>query len=298
MSSGSVLRALHATGKYRLIAVTRDTTSASATKIKSRYPDVELVKADLADVESLKNAFKGADIVFGVTLFAQPDILNQVAAGNVDAEFNHGKNTTDAAIAAGVKDIIFSTIYSMIELTGGKYSMALQFEGKYKIEKYIKSKNSEIRGAFIHLGLYMEDFIGYSRISPEDNKTVEFTLPLKPTTKVPLVDATNDTGGVVSYMLDHFDDFVGKTVEVSGGYYEAQEIAKAFTEVTGKPARYVQLPYESANSITAEQLYRGLDEFGYFGWKTDFLELNKKMDYKHTTPTEFWKSRGWTGPSQ
>ncbi|KAJ1665416.1 hypothetical protein IW140_003385 [Coemansia sp. RSA 1813] len=295
---GSVLRALHATGKYKLIAVTRDTSSASSTKLKSKYPDVKLVEANLNDVESLKKAFEGVDVVFGVTLFWQPDIMDQVAAGNVDAEFNQGKNVADAAIAVSVKDIIFSTSYSMSELTGGKYTKAIHFDGKYKIEKYIRSKAAEIRGAFIQLGSYMENFVNFSRVSSEDNETIEFTFPAKPTAKLPLVDTANDTGGVVSHMLDHFDDFVGKTVEVSGGYYEAQEIARAFTEVTGKPARYVQTPFDAFNSVIMEQMFRGMDEFGYFGWKTDFLELNKQMSYKHTTPVEFWKNRGWTGPSQ
>ncbi|KAJ1663357.1 hypothetical protein IW140_001907 [Coemansia sp. RSA 1813] len=298
IQGGSVLRALHAAGKYKLTAVTRDASSAASTKLKSKYPDVKLVEANLDDAGSLKNAFKGADIVFGVTQFLQPDILSRIAAGDIDAELNQGKNVTDAAIASGVKNIIFSTMYSMSELTGGKYPDAIQSEGKYKIEKYIRSKAAEIRSAFIYLGCYMDNFINGARISTEDSETVEFTFMVKPTTKIPLVDTANDTGGVVSHMLDHFDDFVGKAVEVSGGYYEAQEMARAFTEVTGKPARYVQLPYESMNSIPVEQMFRSFDEFGYFGWKTDFLEINKKMSYKHTTPVEFWKSSGWTGPSQ
>ncbi|KAJ2400443.1 hypothetical protein GGI23_002032, partial [Coemansia sp. RSA 2559] len=212
--------------------------------------------------------------------------------------FKQGKNVADAAIAAGVKDIIFSTLYSMNELTHGKYPDALNCEGKNKIEKYIKSKAAEIRGAFVHLGYYLENYVNFSRISPEDGKTVEFTFPLHPTTKIPVVDTANDTGGVVAHVIDHFDDFVGKAVVVSGGYYEAQEIVSVFTQVTGKPARYVQLPYDFANNVAMEQMFRGFDEFGYFGWSTDFLETNKEMDYKHTTPVEFWKNRGWTGPSQ
>ncbi|KAJ2584428.1 hypothetical protein EV177_010078, partial [Coemansia sp. RSA 1804] len=58
------------------------------------------------------------------------------------------------------------------------------------------------------------------------------------------------------------------------------------------------LPYEALNNKDMELLFRSFDEIGYFGYKTDFLEVNKKMDYKHTTPVDFWKNRGWTGPSQ
>ncbi|KAJ1894905.1 hypothetical protein LPJ81_005071, partial [Coemansia sp. IMI 209127] len=115
---------------------------------------------------------------------------------------------------------------------------------------------------------------------------------------LPFVDTANDTGAVVLHILDHFDDFVGKAVVVSGGYYEAQEIASAFTKATGKPARYVQLPYDATGIVPVEQMFRSLDEFGYCGWRTDFLDTNKEMEYKHTTPVEFWKNRGWTGPAQ
>ncbi|KAJ1895997.1 hypothetical protein LPJ81_004840, partial [Coemansia sp. IMI 209127] len=237
LQGGSVLRSLHSAGKYNITAVTRNTSSASATEIKSKYPDVKLIKADLDDVESLTKAFKNTDLVFGMTLFDQPDIMNRIAAGDVDVEFNHGKNIADAAIASGVKDIIFSTLYSMSELSNGECLDAIQFDGKYKIEKYIKSKATEIRGAFIHVGYYMENYVSLSRISPEDNRTVEFAIPAKPTTKLPLVDIAKDTGGVVSHMLDNFDDFVGKTMPVCSGFYEAQDMVNAFTEVTGKPAR-------------------------------------------------------------
>ncbi|KAJ1662326.1 hypothetical protein IW140_005961, partial [Coemansia sp. RSA 1813] len=296
LQGGSVLRALHATGKYKLIAVTRNTSSTSAKEIKTKYPDVELAAADVNDIESLKKAFQGADFVFGMTQFFQPEVMNKIEAGNLDAEYNQGKNLVDAAIAVGVKNAVFSTLPSMKKTSGGKFPNVHHFEGKYRVEEYLKSQADKIRGAAIHVGFYMENYVDFSRISPEDKETIEFSLPLPPKALLPLVDTANDTGAVVSYMLDHFDNFVGKTVQVSGGYYEAQEMVSVFKEVTGKPARYVQIPHAYLNSEELEQMFKGIEEFGLFNKSTDFLKLNKKMDYKHTTPTEFWKSRGWTGP--
>ncbi|KAJ1890840.1 hypothetical protein LPJ81_005857, partial [Coemansia sp. IMI 209127] len=58
------------------------------------------------------------------------------------------------------------------------------------------------------------------------------------------------------------------------------------------------LPYEAMSNEDLKQMFMSWDEFGYFGWKTDFLDFNKKLDTKLTTPTEFWKNRGWTGPSK
>ncbi|KAJ2554208.1 hypothetical protein EV175_002663, partial [Coemansia sp. RSA 1933] len=256
---GSVLRALHATGKYKLSALTRDVSSPSATKLKTEYPDVKLVEASVDDVESLKKAFKGNDFVFGMTTPVMPWLQDPKAPLPADHEFKQGKNIADAAIASGVKDIIFSSLYSIDKLSDGKYPGSNHFENKDKTEKYIRSKSSEIRSAFIQLGFYMQNAVNFSHISPEDNKTVIFTLPVKPTTKLPFVDAANDTGPVVSYMLDNFDEFAGKTMPVSGGYYEAQEIANAFTKVTGKPSRYVQIPAESLNNEDMEHMFKSYD---------------------------------------
>ncbi|KAJ2660247.1 hypothetical protein IWW48_003079 [Coemansia sp. RSA 1200] len=298
LQGGSVLRALHATGRYKLVAVTRNTSSESAKEVKTKYPDVELVAANIDDTASLERVFEGADFVFGMTQFFQPEIIDKIGSGNLDAEYTQGKNIIDAAIAAGVKNIVMSTLPSMKEISGGKYSKVHHFEGKHRVEEYLKSKTDKIRGTTIHVGFYMENYLQYSQISSEDKTTVEFTFPLSPTAKVPLAEAGRDTGGVVSYIIANFDDFVGKATEVSGGFYQPQEMVDAFTEATGKPARYVQIPYTYLGSEDLEQMFKGVEEFGLFDKSLGFLETNKKMGYKHTTPVEFWKNCGWTGPSQ
>ncbi|KAJ2083077.1 hypothetical protein H4R24_001116 [Coemansia sp. RSA 988] len=297
LQGGSVLKILNAAGSYKLRALSRNPNSVSAKKLAANYPDVEWAQADLNDTSSLRKALTGVDIVFAVTNFFQQDILAKVDAGDKDAEFTQGKNIVDAAIDAGVKSIIYSSLDSMKQLSDGKYTDILHFEGKHKVEEYISSKADKIKGYFIYLGIYMENYTQFSRISPEDNKTVEFTMPLKPTTKIPLVDTANDTGHVVKYILEHPDECLGEVVEVSGGYYEAQEMATAFTKATGKPARYVQIPYEAAGMDELCQMFKAIDEFGSFGGRTDFLRRNKEMDYIFVTPEEFWKNRNWDGPS-
>ncbi|KAJ1798499.1 hypothetical protein LPJ59_002462 [Coemansia sp. RSA 2399] len=298
LQGGSVLRSLHATGRYKLVAMTRDVSSSSAADIANRYPDVKLAAADVEDVGSLKAAFEGVDFVFGMTQYFQPAIMDKVEAGDYDAEYNQGKNIVDAAIAAGVKNIVFSSLPSMKEISGGKYPSVHHFEGKNRVEKYLESQASNIRGVAVHIGSYMENFVNYARISPEDNETIEFPFPYTATAPLPLVDVANDTGLVVSYIIAHFDSFVGKAIEVSGGYYSSQDMVKAFTEATGKPARYVQIPHAYFHSDDLEQMFRGIEEFGLFNGSTKFLEFNKKLDSELTTPVEFWKHRGWAGPSQ
>ncbi|KAJ2182048.1 hypothetical protein GGF45_001126 [Coemansia sp. RSA 551] len=298
LQGGSVLKTLHSSGGYKLRALTRNPESATAKSLAEKYPGVEWVQANLDDVESLRKAFDGVDIVFAVTQFFQPDIMDKVSKGDTNAEYSQGKNIVDAAIAAGVKSMIYSSLESMKQTSHGKYPDVLHFEGKHRVEEYLSSKANQISGYFVYVGFYMENYTQFVHISPEDNKTVEFTMPLNPTTKIPLVDTANDVGPVVEYIIKHPEECLGLVVEASCGYYEAQEMAKAFTEVTGKPARYVQLPYEAVGSDELVQMFKGTDEFGLFAGRTEFLERNKEMNHKFTTPTSFWKHRNWTGPSQ
>ncbi|KAJ2521162.1 hypothetical protein H4217_001569 [Coemansia sp. RSA 1939] len=298
LQGGSVLRSLHADGRYKLVALTRDPSSALASSIKDRYPDVKVVAANASDIVSLENAFKGVEFVFGMTQFFQPEVSDAIKAGNFDVEYNQGKNIIDAAISAGVKNVIFSSLPSMKRISNGKYPSVHHFEGKNRAEEYLKSKGDRICGVALHVGSYLENFVNYGYISSEDNKTVEFAFPYSPGAPLPIVDVANDTGAVVSHIFSHIDEFAGKSIEVSGGYYSSQDVVDAFTEATGKPARYVQIPHSYFKSEDLEQMFKGIEEFGLFNGSTEFLEFNKRLDYKLTTPVEFWKNRGWFGPSQ
>ncbi|KAJ2784959.1 hypothetical protein GGI15_002087 [Coemansia interrupta] len=295
LQGGSVLKTLYGTGQYKIRALTRNPTSDAAKKLQAAYPNIELAAADLDAPETLQKAFAGSDVVFGVTQFFQKDILERVHQGDLDAEFNQGKAMVDAAIAANVPAMVYSSLDSMKQISSGKYPGVVHFDGKHRIEEYLASKMDKIRGYFVYAGFYMNNYMDFARRSPEDG-AVEFSFPIKPTAKLPLVDTANDIGPVVSYILDHPEECLGTVCEASGGYYEAQDMVKAFTEVTGKPARYVQIPYEYLGNEELEQMFRGIEEFGLFNGRTDFIERNNTMKYKFTTPVEFWQRNGWTGP--
>ncbi|KAJ2845888.1 hypothetical protein J3B02_004554 [Coemansia erecta] len=296
LQGGGVLNSLYDTGKYKIRALTRNPSGEPAKLLLMKYPGIEVAAADLDDTESLRKAFKDIDIVFGVTQFFQKEIMDKIEAGDIDAEYIQGKNMVDAAIAAGVKDMVFSSLDSMKKVSGGKYPNVLHFEGKYRIQEYLISKADQIRGFVVHVGSYMENFVNYARISSEDNMTVEFYFPYSAEIMLPLVDGAKDTGAVVAYILDHPEEYLGKVVEISGGYYEAQDMVKAFTEVIGKPARYVQTAYEDVPSEELKEMFYALQEFGLFSGKEKLHAQNEKIDYKFVTPTEFWKNRGWAGP--
>ncbi len=61
-----VVKELSNTNKYKIRAITRNTKSSKAIEL-GRLKNVELVKGDLMDPESLNKAFEGVDVIFGNT---------------------------------------------------------------------------------------------------------------------------------------------------------------------------------------------------------------------------------------
>jgi len=91
---------------------------SNARALKESIPEIELVVADLDDVEALKKAFGGAYGVFGLTNFMEH---------GYDGEVRHGKNIVDAAKAAGVKHLVYSTFV-------GEHSGVPHFDSKWEVD--------------------------------------------------------------------------------------------------------------------------------------------------------------------
>src|SRR6476660_3716633 len=117
---GGVLRALQASGQFKVRALTRNPD-------EHRELAEEVVAADLGKPETLKAAFEGAHGVFLVTNFqeAGTDELKQATAA------------ISAAKDAGVKHLIWSTLPDVEAISGGKFNVP-HFTGKAKIDRVVR----------------------------------------------------------------------------------------------------------------------------------------------------------------
>src|SRR6185436_17154199 len=99
---GGLARAIVAdpAGGFAASAITRDVNKDKAKALKAA--GAEVVSGDLDDVESLKKAFAGAYGVYAVTNFWEHF--------SAEKEKAQAKNIADAAKAAGVKHVIWSTL--------------------------------------------------------------------------------------------------------------------------------------------------------------------------------------------
>ena len=117
---GGVLRALQASGQFKVRALSRNPG-------KHRELADEVVEADLNRPETLKAAFEEAHGVFLVTNFREKgtDELKQATAA------------IRAAKDAGVKHFVWSTLPNVEAISGGEFDVP-HFTGKGKIDRIVK----------------------------------------------------------------------------------------------------------------------------------------------------------------
>src|SRR6516225_5436013 len=129
---GGVVDALLGAGKFAVRVASRNPASDAARALAVR--GVEVVQADLLDPSSLRSALAGAHGAFVVTNFWDP--------AQMPRETEIGRAAVQAARAAGVKHLIWSTLPDCEKLTGGRLKVA-HFPGKARVDAAVKPDGFE-----------------------------------------------------------------------------------------------------------------------------------------------------------
>jgi uncharacterized protein YbjT (DUF2867 family) len=127
--------------KYALRGVTRDLESAKAQALMQR--GVEMVKADLNDVESLRAAMRGSYGAFGVTDFW--------AVHSQEIEMQQGKNIFEACKAEGVSHYVYSSLPYAEKVTEGVLNLPY-YDGKAMVEEFIEANKGDTICSYIRPG--------------------------------------------------------------------------------------------------------------------------------------------------
>jgi hypothetical protein len=188
--------------------ISRDPSKPSAKKWSDQ--GVELVAGDLDDVESLKKAFQGANVVYGTTDFWQ-HLLNPqnhalAAEQNrtpnelaYDLEVAQGRAIVDAAAAniATLDQFVFSTCSESRKWSHGENKWVLHFDAKAEAVNYLKSTYPALwqKTKLLQLGYYVTNWRQFTG-TPKKEANGEFvvSLPMSGDRKMPMVDPEADTG--------------------------------------------------------------------------------------------------------
>jgi len=220
---GSVVNAIlehpKLSNEFKIRAITRDPSKPSGRELVKR--GCEVVKADMMNKDSLREALRGSHSVFIVTNFWE-DCQKAV-------EIAMGKNTADVCKELAVQHVIHSTTPSPDKGSGGKILHADHFEAKAIATEYMKGLGLPLT-TFV-AGFYMSNFKNMIKKGPDG--TYAFSLPIPSTVKLPLFEANQDTGKFIVPMLENPNQWIGESMAGASGWWNGEEIVKLFKEVYG-----------------------------------------------------------------
>ncbi len=236
-------------GDFAVRAITRNTNSDKAQALKDKGVDV--VEADIDNLESLKNAFKGAYGAYCVT--------NYWEHYSPEKENVQAKNMAAAAKEEGVSHVIWSTLEdtrNWIPLNDDRMPTLMDhykvphFDGKGESNKYFTEAG--VPTTFMVASFYWDNFIhfGMGPKKGEDGK-LAITFPLADKKLAGI--AADDIGKCAYGIFKAGDKYKGKTVGIAGEHLTGNEMAEKFSQALGKDVGYNAVPPE---------VYRG---FGFPG---------------------------------
>lgn len=137
-------------GQCDILAVTRNKDSDKAKRLEDS--GATLVQADQNDLESVKRAVRGAQVIFGVTDF--------MGAGSIEAETRQGINMLDAALST--RDTLEAFIWSGLpdaRISKFPYHNIIHFNAKNDIAKRMRASALANVLIEVRLGPYFQNFV-------------------------------------------------------------------------------------------------------------------------------------------
>jgi uncharacterized protein YbjT (DUF2867 family) len=260
--------------EFKVRAITRNPQSYSGGA-------QEVMKADLNDIDSLKDAFKGAYGVFVVTNFwAGADEISQ------------GKNAVQAAKEAGISHFVWSTLPDVEQISNGKFKVP-HFTGKAKVDELVKNAGFKYH-TFVQPPFYFQNLTGTLSAQLKEDGTTGWILPIDPTKKVIHMSDINDLGKVVAgVFLDPEKAGNGNYLSLVTELNSFNDIVKAFKE-NGKDYSFTQIPkeifssfFEGANEIAEMLAY--FEKHTYMGPNSQTqIDLAKEVAIAEFTSLEEW----------
>jgi uncharacterized protein YbjT (DUF2867 family) len=250
-------------GGFSARAITRNADSDAAKDLAAA--GAEVVEADLDDPASIEKAFAGAHGVYCVTFFWEHM--------DPDKEVAHARTMAQAAKAAGVKHVVWSTLDDSRDSVPLSDDRMPTLGGKYKVPHYDGKADADeaFTEAGVPLTRYLTSFnwenlirFGMGPARGEDG-VLAITYPLGDA-KLPGM-AEQDVGKIAYGIFKRGDEFIGKTVGVAGEMVSGSEMAAALTEVLGEEVRYNDVPPDVYRGFG----FPGADDLGnMFHWQRDF----------------------------
>ena len=264
--------------EFSVRAVTRDKTSEKAKALERL--GAEVVEADLAHPEKVLAAMQGAYGAFCVTFFWEHFSPTQEAA--------EAKSMAEAAKAAGVKHVIWSTLEdTRLSVPLHDDSMPTLME-KYKVPHFdVKGESNRyfieagVPTTFLLTTFYWENLI-YFGMGPKrgEDGVLAITFPMGGNRLSGI--GAEDIGKCAYGIFKKGAETIGETIGIAGEHITCEDMAKALTEALGEEVRYNAIPAEVFRS------------FGFLGAE----DLGNMFQFYEVFEKEFTEARDIAGAKE
>src|SRR6266513_676654 len=205
---GGVVRALQATGQFKVRALTRKPG-------KHRELADEVVEADLTRHETLAAAFKGAYGVFLVT----------TSSLEGTDERKQGAAAVQAVRDAGVKHVVWSTLPDVKAISGGKFNVP-HFTSKAKVDPIVQDAGFA-NHTFVIAPFFYQNLAGAMAPQQQADGSMGWALPLNPSVRCIHMGDISELGAIVAGAFAHPDQAGhGECLPLVGDFMSFDEIVE------------------------------------------------------------------------
>ena len=240
-------------GGFDARAVTRDPSKDAAKAMAAK--GAEVVAGNLDDVESLKKAFAGAHGVYAVTNFWEHF--------SGEKEIAQAKNIAEAAKAAGVKHVIWSTLEDTRKLMKADDDRMPMLQGKYRVPHFDAKAEANVHFAglpttFLMVSFYWDNLYLFALAPKKDDKGVySWAFPMGDAKLAGI--AKDDIGKAAYGIFKAGPQYIGKTVAIAGEHVSFKDMSDKLAKGTGfGPVQYAALDANLFRSFG----FPGADEYG------------------------------------
>jgi uncharacterized protein YbjT (DUF2867 family) len=221
---GSVATALRSNG-WGVKALVRDPSTARAQALAAQ--GIELVRGDLADIQSIQAAMVGVYGVFSV----QPSSAQRASGVTDEDEVRYGSAVADIAVANGIEHLV----YSSANAAGSTKTGIGHFDTKSEIETYVRGLN--IVSTIIRPSAFME-ILTLPGMGLDKG---EFAFFMQPDRSMQFI-AVEDIGKIVAGIFAAPAQFRAQTIEIAGDSVTGTELAAKFSRIAERPITYYRFP--------------------------------------------------------
>ncbi|XP_019619297.1 PREDICTED: nmrA-like family domain-containing protein 1 [Branchiostoma belcheri] len=240
---GGVANALLEDPEFKVRIVTRSASSDKAKALQER--GAEVIEGNFDDASSLERALQGAHGTFVMTQHSfevpDPDQL----------EIKQGKAVADAAKAAGVQHVVFSSLDPVQKTMGFP---CLHYDSKAQIEEYMKSIGLPV--TIVKYPGYYDNYLSLRPIKKQEDGTYELNFAMEGAAEHGV--SVTDAGFAVRAIFKNRAEWLGRTVGFSAEKLTIQQhadiLSKHLAPKVFKPTKmtsdeFSKLPFPGAKHL-------------------------------------------------